>query len=98
MGVVLLVAIGALCACELEGFAAVTLIARDGDMQAQKRILRQIVVKVNDGLPPLRQVTFLALGAEPALVNIVGLVTAHAISGEFSRADRSSVAGVALNC
>jgi|SRR5882757_2911969 len=98
VGVVLLVAIDAFRACQLEGFAAVTLIARDGHMQAQKRKLRQVMVKVDDGLPALRQMTFLAPGAEPALVNIVGLVTAHAIGGEFARADRSGVAGVAFNC
>jgi hypothetical protein len=98
VGVVLLVAIDAFRARELEGFVAVTLIARDGDMQAQKRKLRQVMVKVDDRLPALRQMTFLALGAEPALVNIVGLVTAHAIGDEFARADRSGVAGVALNC
>jgi hypothetical protein len=98
VGVVLLVAIDTLRACELEGFAAaVTLIARDGHMQAQKRKLRQVMVKVDDGLPALRQMTFLAPGAEPALVNIVGLVTAHAIGDEFARADRSGVAGVAFN-
>jgi hypothetical protein len=98
VGVVLLVAIDAFRACALEGFAAVTLIARDGDMQSQKRKLRQVMVEVHDELPPLRQMTFLALGAEPALVNIVGRVTSHAIGGEFARADRSGVAGVAFNC
>jgi hypothetical protein len=97
VGVVLLVAIDAFRACELEGFVAVTLIARDGDMQSHKRKLRQVMVKVDDGLPALRQMTFLAPGAEPALVYIVGLVTAHAIGGEFARADRTGVAGVAFN-
>jgi hypothetical protein len=98
VGVVLLVAIDALRACELEGFVAVTLIAPDGDMQAQKWEFRQVMVEVDDGLPALRQMTFLASGAEPTLVNIAGLVTAHAIGGDFVRADRSGVAGVALYC
>ena len=74
-----------------------TLIACDGHMQAEQWKFRQVVLEICDWLPALLQMTLVALCAEPSLVNVARLVAINAFSGEFARAERACVAGMAID-
>lgn len=61
------------------GALAVALLARDRDVQAKQWKSRQVMVEVDDLLPALRNMTFIAPGSQPSGVDIACLVTAHAL-------------------
>lgn len=62
-----------------EGLTRMALFARNRNVQAKKRELRQVVIEVDHRLPALGQMTIVARGAQPGSVNVACPVTAHAL-------------------
>jgi len=94
--VVLFVAVDTLGTFNRERAAGVTLIARHGNVQAQQRKLRQIVVEVSDRFPALRLVAFIALRAELRSMNVAWFVATDAVSSELARTQRYGMTGMAF--
>ena len=80
-----LVNIGCFVAFEASGVrypersSRVTLFARNRNVQAEKRKLRQIVIEVRHRLPTLGQMALVARGTQPGAVNIARPMAAHAL-------------------
>ncbi len=74
-----------------------TLLARDGDVQAQEREFRQIVIEIDDLLPTFGNVAFLAPDAKPRGVHVARSMAAHAVRWKLVCAQRCSVTGVAVH-
>jgi hypothetical protein len=75
----------------------VTLFAWHGNVQAEKRKARQVVIEADVGVPPFRRVALIALATESACMDIAGAMAADTARGEFLIGERGGVTRMAVN-